>query len=96
MFRILHPIWLAATLAACANDLPEAQRTVSPRVQAADYPDLAPAGPLLAEAARRPAQSALPDLEARASALRSRADALRAEDVLDPATRRRLETADPG
>ena len=89
--RALLPLCMILTT--CANDLPDAQRTLSPRAQAAPYPELAPTSPLLARADARQTRDVAAALTDRRAALEARAEALRSQAVIDPNTRARLERA---
>ncbi|WP_299654444.1 hypothetical protein [uncultured Tateyamaria sp.] len=85
---------LCLTLTACTQ-FPELDDTVSPSVQAADFPALLPLEPLMARAApvvSDPVETTQ-TLEARVSALRARARALQRRSIVDPATRARMLAA---
>jgi len=79
-------------LASACTQFPELDDTVSPTVEASEFPALVPLEPLLAQAApvvSDPVQ-ATKTLEARVAALRARARALQRREIVDPATRARM------
>lgn len=78
-------------LTACTQ-FPELDNTVTPDVEASDFPPLVPLEPLLAGAApvvSDPVQTT-ETLEARVAALRARASALQRRNIVDPVTRERM------
>lgn len=80
---------LALSLTACTQ-FPELDKAVTAEGAGADYPDLLPVEPVLAQAASGPAPGEVTDsLSARVSALRARASRLRGS-VLDGSTRQRM------
>ncbi|WP_299042894.1 hypothetical protein [uncultured Tateyamaria sp.] len=83
---------LCFSLAACTQ-FPDLDGTVPPSVEAADFPALLPLEPLMARAApivSDPVETAN-TLERRIAALRARARALQRRDIVDPATRARMQ-----
>ncbi len=82
---------LCLTLTACTQ-FPDLDNTVSPAVEASEFPALVPLEPLLAASApvvSDPVQTT-ETLEARVAALRARARALQQRSIVDPATRARM------
>lgn len=83
---------LCLSLTACTQ-FPELDGTVEPSLEGADFPALLPLEPLLAGAApvvSDPVETA-DTLERRIEALRARARALQRRDIVDPATRARMQ-----
>ena len=83
---------LCFSLAACTQ-FPALDDAVSPEVQDADFPALLPLEPLMAGATPvvgDPAETTQ-TLERRVAALRARARALQRRDIVDPATRARMQ-----
>ena len=71
-------------LAACANDLPDTDRTISTSAQNAPFPELVPIDGLLAKAnSGSRIEAAAADLQARAARLRAKANALRGRTMID-------------
>jgi len=71
-------------LAACANDLPDTDRTISTSAQNAPFPELVPIDGLLAKASSgSQIKAATSDLQARAARLRQKANALRGRTIID-------------
>jgi len=91
MNRALLPL-VSLALAAGCTQFPALDRTLTPELQAADYPALMPLGPVLAAAARSGADPARENaaVDARLNALQARAASLRGS-VLSGAERLRLE-----
>lgn len=85
---------LIVLLAGCA-EFPALDGTIPPQAEAADFPELVPLAPLLAE--RRgtgtDAAATTRTLDARIANLRSRARALQTRPVVDSSTRDRLRGA---
>lgn len=90
MKRTLLSLPLIAALAACAQ-FPELDRTITPELQAADFPALVPIGPLIAGAQTDgvDAGQANAQIDARVAALRARAARMRGS-VLTGRERQRL------
>ncbi|MDW4496511.1 hypothetical protein R5H30_00845 [Sulfitobacter sp. D35] len=86
----LFALGLLAALAAC--DAPDIDPVITPASAAADYPDLVPIEPLIAEieAEQIDAPATQGALESRVAGLQSRADALRGAGI-DEAERARLQ-----
>ena len=86
---------LALALAACTQ-FPELDRTIGPEAEAADYPALIPLEPVLARVEGAPERNAETEAEvqARAEALRARAEALRG-GVVDSETQERMRQGVP-
>ena len=85
---------ICLTLTACTQ-FPELDNTVTPDVEASDFPTLVPLEPLLAGAApvvSDPVQTT-ETLEARVAALRARARALQQRSIVDPVTRERMRAS---
>jgi len=82
---------LFLALAACSQ-FPELDGTIPADLENADYPDLVPLEPLLARAAPVIADpvETTEALDARAAALRARANALQRRAILDNGARTRL------
>jgi hypothetical protein len=71
-------------LTACADHLPETDRTISSSAQKAAFPELKPIDGLLAKAQNGSRiESATADIQARASRLRQKAAALRGRTIID-------------
>ncbi|OWU69046.1 hypothetical protein ATO3_23300 [Marinibacterium profundimaris] len=83
---------LGLGLAGCI-EVPALDEAGDPALETADYPELIPLGPILAASTDPVTQAAdlQADLQGRAARLQRQADALRGSDVLDPASRRRLQ-----
>lgn len=90
--RLCRLFCLPLILAACTQ-FPELDRTQTPELKAAPYPDLIPLEPLLARARMPGADPARTEasLDSRLAGLRARADRMRGT-VLTPAEKRRLQT----
>lgn len=88
-----RPAVCAVSLALCAGctQFPVLDRTITPAMEAAAYPELVPLGPVLAQATASPIDPAQTQaqLSARVSALRARAARLRGS-VLSGRERQRL------
>lgn len=82
-------------LAACTQ-FPQLDETIDPATEAADYPELVPLEPILADAAVAPERHAETEaaLSARAAALRSRAAQLQS-GVVDDETQARMRRGVP-
>lgn len=86
---------LLLVLAACTQ-FPQLDETVDPATEAADFPELVPLEPILAEVAVQPDRAAETEatLAARAAALRARAARLRS-GVVDADTQARMRSGVP-
>ena len=80
---------LMTGLATACTQFPELDATATPGVADAPYPDLLPIDQLLRGSAARATPEVRAGVEARAAALRGRAEALQGP-VIDAATRRRM------
>lgn len=85
---------LTLSLTACTQ-FPELDRAVTDLGANAEYPDLVPIEPILAQAAAGPTPDQITgSLNARVSVLRARANRLRGR-VVDGSTRQRMRTGIP-
>jgi hypothetical protein len=86
---------IGLALAGCTQ-FPELDRTITPEVEAADYPALIPLEPVLAGTTIAPDRGADTEeaVQARAAALRARADRLRG-GVVDGETQARMKRGVP-
>jgi hypothetical protein len=91
MNRAILPLILLCLAAGCTQ-FPALDRTLTPELQDADYPELVPLGPVLASAQRSGADPARQNtaIDSRVAALQARAARLRGS-VLNGAERVRLE-----
>ena len=94
MYRMFLPAALFAglSLTAACTQFPALDRTLTPELEAAEYPALVPLGPVLAASQTPGVQPDLASaqLDARVAALKSRAARLRGS-VLSGRARQRLE-----
>lgn len=90
--RIPLALWAGAALLAACTQFPALDRTITPELEAAQYPDLVPLGPVLASArsSGTEPEQATAAIDARVARLKARAARLRGS-VLNGAERQRLE-----
>lgn len=89
MKRMILGTGLLLSLTACA-EFPEVDAATSPEVSSAEYPRLLPFEDILVAQDPRATEAVSNDVQARAAALRSRADRLR-NPVIDPASQSRMD-----